>query len=399
MKKLLCLILCLCIFSVSVSAKTVSSECELDDIDVPLSAVETNAAIGTVLDIKAKSAILMEPNTGKILYEQNADEKLSPASITKVMSLLLVMEAIDRGDITVETLVTASSHAASMGGSQIWLEEGEAMTVDDLLKATVIASANDACVALGEHIAGSEEGFVSLMNERAKSLGMNNTTFKNCTGLDAEGHLTSAYDVAIMSSELIKHELIKKYSTVWMDSLRDGESDLVNTNKLIRFYNGATGLKTGTTSIAKYCLSASAQRDGLELVAVVLAGDTSNDRFEGAKKLLDYGFANYSFSKIEAELSKSKLPVNKGVKKEVKIKADGAVDVLLEKAAGTKIKKTEKFKQEITAPVKKGNLLGYVYVYAADKEIGKIKIVAAENVEKLNVWVSMCRILKGIFTI
>ena len=399
MKKLLCLILCICIFSVTASAKTVSSECEIDDIDVPLSSVTTNAAIGTVLDIKAKSAILMEPNTGKILYEQNADEKLSPASITKVMSLLLIMEAIDRGDITEETLVTTSAHAASMGGSQIWLEQGETMTVDDLLKATVIASANDACVALGEHIAGSEEGFVALMNEKAKSLGMNSTTFKNCTGLDAEGHLTSAYDVAIMSSELIKHELIKKYSTVWMDSLRDGESELVNTNKLIRFYSGATGLKTGTTSIAKYCLSATAERDGLSLVAVVMAGDTSNDRFEGAKKLLDYGFANYSFKKIEAELSKGEIPVNKGVEKTVKIRADGEVNALLAKTDNKKIVKSEKLKAKITAPVKKGDLVGYVHVYTQDKEIGKIKIVAAENVEKLSVWVSMCRILKGIFKI
>lgn len=399
LKKLLSLILCLCIFSVSVSAKTVSSECEIDDIDVPLSAVETNAAIGTVLDIKAKSAILMEPNTSKVLYEQNADERLSPASITKVMSLLLVMEAIDRGDITTETLVTASAHAASMGGSQIWLEQGETMTVDDLLKATVIASANDACVALGEHIAGSEEGFVAMMNEKAKSLGMNNTTFKNCTGLDAEGHLTSAYDVAIMSSELIKHDLIKKYSTVWMDSLRDGESELVNTNKLIRFYNGATGLKTGTTSIAMYCLSATAERDGLELVAVVLAGQTSNDRFEGAKKLLDYGFANYSFSRIKAELSKGELSLKNGVQKQIKIKTDGYVDVLLTKSQSGEIKRIEKYNEGITAPVKKGDLLGYVHVYASDKEVGKIKIIAAENVEKLNVWISMCRILKGIFKI
>ncbi|MBQ2266574.1 MAG: D-alanyl-D-alanine carboxypeptidase, partial [Clostridia bacterium] len=261
----------------------------------------------------------MEPHTLTVLYESNCDEKLSPASITKIMSLLLVMEALDRGDITLETVVTASEHACSMGGSQIWLEPNETMTVHELLKATVIASANDACVALGELISGSEEGFVALMNARAKELGCNNTNFINCTGLDAEGHLTSAYDVAIMSSELIKHPLIKDYSTVWMDSLRNGESELVNTNKLVRFYKGATGLKTGTTSTAGYCLSATAQRDGMELVAVVMSGDTSNDRFNGAKKLLDYGFANYSFFEIEADLGDvTSIEVKKGVEGKVK---------------------------------------------------------------------------------
>ncbi|MBR6741803.1 MAG: D-alanyl-D-alanine carboxypeptidase, partial [Clostridia bacterium] len=280
-------------FSVTASAKTVSSECDISDINVPFKSTSTKAEIGTKLDIKAKSAILLEPYTGKILYEQNSDEKLAPASITKIMPLLLVMEALKRGDISLETAVYASEHACSMGGSQIWLEPGEGMTVDELLKATVIASANDACVVLGELLAGSEEGFVALMNKRAKELGMNNTNFVNCTGLDADEHYTTAHDVAIMSAELIKHPLIKKYSTVWMDSLRNGESELVNTNKLVRFYKGTTGLKTGTTSKAGYCLSATAMRDGMELVAVVLSGESSDLRFSGAKKLLDYGFANY----------------------------------------------------------------------------------------------------------
>lgn len=214
------------LFGMTVSAKesvTVSSECDISDIDVPLDSTTVNAAIGQTLDIKAKSVVLMEPNTGKVLYESNSDEKLPPASITKIMSLLLVMEAIDRGDISLETVVTASEHACSMGGSQIWLEPGETMTVNDLLKAAVIASANDACVALGETVAGSEEGFVALMNERANELGMTNTHFVNCTGLDAEEHLTTAYDVALMSSALIKHDLIKDYSTVWMETLRDGK--------------------------------------------------------------------------------------------------------------------------------------------------------------------------------
>lgn len=399
LKRIISLILLFSVLSMTVFAaeKTVSSECSIEDIDVPLESVEVNAAIGQTLDIKAKSCILMEPNTKKILYESNSDEQLSPASITKIMPLLLVMEAIDRKDITLETVVTASEHACSMGGSQIWLEPGESMTVDEMLKATVIASANDACVALGELISGSEEGFVALMNERAKELGMNNTTFKNCTGLDADGHLTTAHDVAIMSSELIKHELIKNYSTVWMDSLRDGQSELVNTNKLVRFYNGTTGLKTGTTSIAKYCLSATAERDGLSLVAVVLAGETSNDRFNGAKKLLDYGFANYSFTSVKADLKETEKEIEKGVKKTVKISADGAVDILLAKKDSKDIKKTTVWNENITAPVKKGDVLGYVTVCQGESEIGKIEIKATEDVEKLNILVTFCWILNGIF--
>lgn len=378
---------------------TVSAECDISDIDVPLSTALTNAAIGQTLDIKAKSSILIEPETGKILYEDNADEKLPPASITKIMSLLLVMEALDRGDFTLETQVTASEHACSMGGSQIWLEPGECMTVHELLKATVIASANDACVALGELVSGSEEGFVALMNQRAKELGMTNTTFINCTGLDANGHLTSAHDVGVMSCELIKHELIKKYSTVWMDSLRDGKSELVNTNKLVRFYKGATGLKTGTTSTAKYCLSASAQRDGLSLVAVVLAGDTSTDRFEGAKKLLDYGFANYSFTKIGAKLSETKAEVSGGTEKTVKIKADDTVDILLPKSSKSDIKRTTQWNKNISAPIKKGDVLGYVNVYNGENQVGRIPITAQNDVKKLTFWVAFCRILKGLFKI
>lgn len=397
MKRVIALILIFCLFCITVSAKTVSSECSTDDLDVPIEASAENSEIGTKLEIKAKSAILMEVSTGRILYEDNADERLSPASITKVMSLLLVMEAIEKGDIKIDTIVTASAHACSMGGSQIWLEEGETMTVDELLKATVIASANDACVALGELIAGSEEGFVALMNEKAEELGMNNTTFKNCTGLDAEGHLTSAHDVAIMSKELIKYDLIKNYSTVWMDSLRDGESELVNTNKLVRFYNGATGLKTGTTSIAKYCLSATAERDGLELVAVVLAGDTSNDRFEGAKKLLDYGFANYSFLSVDSGLTKTETKISKGVKKSVRISATDKIGVLTTKKQKNSLTKETVFNENITAPIEKGDVLGYVNILLNGENVGKIQIIADEAVEKLNIWVTFTQILKGIF--
>lgn len=402
MKKLIAFLLSVCmLFCVTVSAKesvTVSSECDISDIDVPLDSTPVNAAIGQTLDIKAKSVVLMEPNTGKVLYEANSDEKLPPASITKIMSLLLVMEAIDRGDISLETVVTASEHACSMGGSQIWLEPGETMTVNDLLKAAVIASANDACVALGETVAGSEEGFVALMNERAKELGMTNTHFVNCTGLDAEEHLTTAYDVALMSSALIKHDLIKDYSTVWMDTLRDGKSELVNTNKLVRFYEGTTGLKTGTTSTAKYCLSATAERNGLELVAVVMAGESSNDRFGGAKKLLDYGFANYNYSSIDAGLEgKPKLEVLKGTQKTVEVLPQGNLNVLLPKSASGKIERDTALSDEVTAPVKKGDVLGTVTVTLNGERLGEIPLVAKEDVERLTLGVTLGWILKGLF--
>ena len=402
MKKLIVLMLTACLlFGMTVSAKesvTVSSECDISDVDVPLESTTVNAAIGQTLDIKAKSVVLMEPNTGKVLYESNSDEKLPPASITKIMSLLLVMEAIDRGDISLETVVTASEHACSMGGSQIWLEPGETMTVNDLLKAAVIASANDACVALGETVAGSEEGFVALMNEGAGELGMTNTHFVNCTGLDAEGHLTSAYDVALMSSALIKHDLIKDYSTVWMDTLRDGKSELVNTNKLVRFYEGTTGLKTGTTGSAKYCLSATAERNGLELVAVVMAGESSNDRFGGAKKLLDYGFANYNYSSIDAGLEgKLKMEVLKGTQKTVEVSPQSTLNVLLPKSASGKIERKTVLSENVTAPVKKGDVLGTVTVTLDGEQLGEIPLVAKNSVKRLTLCVTLGWILKGLF--
>ena len=241
---------------------------ELTD-PIIIDVTEAVATVATELKIPAKSCILMDVATGTVLYEKESHLKLPPASITKVMALLLIMEAIDSGQLTLDTMLSASPHACSMGGSQIWLEPNEQMSVNDLLKATVIGSANDATVVLGEAIAGSEEGFVAMMNERAEQMGLKDTHFVNCSGLDAEGHLTSAYDIAIMSKELIKHSLIKNYSTVWMDSLRNGESELVNTNKLVRYYEGCTGLKTGTTSGAGACLTATAERKGTELVAVV----------------------------------------------------------------------------------------------------------------------------------
>ena len=388
-------------FAAPVSAAnsvTVSSECDISDINVPLEVSAGNAAIGGTLEIKARSAVLLEPYTGKVLYEMNPDEKLPPASVTKIMPLLLVMEAIDRGDISLETVVTASEHACSMGGSQIWLEPGETMTVNDLLKATVIASANDACVALGELIAGSEEGMVALMNERAKELGMTGTHFVNCTGLDAEGHLTTAYDIALMSAELIKHRLIKDYSTVWMDSLRDGKSELVNTNKLVRFYSGTTGLKTGTTSGAKYCLSATAERNGMELVAVIMAGDSSQDRFNGAKKLLDYGFANYNYSSIDSGIkSDMTVPLKKGVKKSLSVAAGDNLNVLLPKTVKGNVERAVSLSNDLTAPVKKGAVIGTVTVTLSGEQLGEIPLFAAEDVEKLSLTFTLGQILKGLF--
>lgn len=389
-------VLCL-VLSLPVGAATVSSECDISDIAVPISSTVETVAIGETLDIKAKSAILLEPFTGEILYEMNADEVLPPASITKIMSLLLIMEAIDRGDMALEDVVATSEHAASMGGSQIWLEPGEGMTVDDLLKAAVIASANDATVALGEAIAGSEEAFVAQMNERAAELGMSGTVFKNATGLDAEGHVSTAHDVALMSAELIKFPLIKKYSTVWMDSLRDGASELVNTNKLVRFYEGTTGLKTGTTSGAGYCLSATAQRDGMELVAVIMSGDTSADRFEGAKKLLDYGFSNFTYTRVTADLGdKTSIKVEKGAEQTVDIKPEGEFGALLKKSQAKELTQKLNIKDSITAPVKKGQVIGTVDIYSGEEQIGAIDIIAAKGVKKMSFSTAFMWLLAGL---
>lgn len=391
--------LCL-VFSVGVSAATVSSECDISDIAVPISSATETVAIGETLDIKAKSAILLEPYTGEVLYEMNADEILPPASITKIMSLLLIMETIDRGDMALEDAVSTSEHAASMGGSQIWLEPGEGMTVDDLLKATVIASANDATVALAEAIAGSEEAFVALMNERAEELGMSGTVFKNATGLDAEGHVSTAHDVAVMSAELIKFPLIKKYSTVWMDTLRDGSSELVNTNKLVRFYEGTTGLKTGTTSGAGYCLAATAQRDGMELVAVIMSGDTSSDRFEGAKKLLDYGFAHFAYTEVTADLGDTTaIKVEKGAEREVKIKPNGNFGALLKKSEAKELTQKLNIPEKITAPVKRGQVIGTVDIYSGESQIGAIDIVADKNVKKMSFSTAFMWLLGGLLAL
>ncbi len=391
-----CLLSFIFLFPVNISAVNVASECDISDIEIPIDATVTDVAIGTQLEIKAKSAILMEVNTGKILYEHNIDEQLPPASITKIMSLLLIMEAIDAKKMTLEDVTTASEHACSMGGSQIWLEPGEAMTVDDLLKAAVIASANDATVALGEHIAGSEEGFVAMMNARANELGMSSTNFVNATGLDAEGHVSTAHDIAIMSAVLIKHDLIKNYSTVWMDSLREGKSELVNTNKLVRFYEGTTGLKTGTTSNAGYCLSATAERNGLELVAVVMAGDTSGERFNSAKKLLDYGFSNYEYVSIKPKVDKTNINISNGVQKNLKIATTDSFGSLLKKGTSSAVTQQINLKENITAPIKKNDVVGTIDFFLNEQQIGQVDIIADESVNKMSFLTAFLWILDGL---
>lgn len=335
--------------------------------------------------LTAKSTILMEISSGKVLAEKNADEKVPPASITKIMTLLLVTEALDDGKITLEDKVTASSEAASKGGSQIWLKEGETMTVHELIKATAVASANDASTALAEYIAGDEASFVEKMNERAKELGMKNTNFENCSGLDdtAESHYSSARDIAIMSRELMKHEIIKNYTTIWMDSLRDGKTELVNTNRLIRFYKGATGLKTGTTSKAGYCISATAQRDGMELVAVILGSDNSTDRFEDAKKLLNWGFANYSIYKPKIDKSLiTDVTVLCGEQDKIVPIVKNPSPVLIKKGTEKEITQRVDICIDVEAPVEKGQKLGAVYFEKDGKVLAECPIVSETAVNK-----------------
>ena len=361
-------------------------------------ATETIAGVGEKLEIPAKSCILMEVNTGEILYESESHLKLPPASITKVMALLLVMEAIDAGQLSLETMLTASPYACSMGGSQIWLEPNEQMSVNDLLKAAVIGSANDATVMLGEALAGSEEGFVSMMNERATQLGLTDTNFINSTGLDADGHVTSAHDIAVMSRELIKHDLIKNYSTVWMDSLRNGESELVNTNKLVRFYQGCTGLKTGTTSGAGACLSATAERDGLELVAVVMGAGNSNDRFNGARKLLDYGFANYTFVTVTAPPEDlHEISISGGTLNRVTAICTEKKGFLIEKKKVKSLTLQTELPETLKAPISEGQQIGVTRVFSDGREIGTVKIVAKEEVKKITFGFSFKNLIKYIF--
>ena len=338
------------------------------------------AAVGPA--VSCPSALLMEKQTGTVLFAQDEHTPREPASVTKIMTLLLVMEAIDSGALSYDDVVTGSAHAAGMGGSQIWLKENEQMTVRDLLKAVCIVSGNDAAVALAEHLAGSEDAFVERMNARAQELGMNDTHFVNCTGLPAERHLTSAYDIALMSRELILHHPdIRQFTTVWMDSLRGGESMLVNTNKLIRFYDGATGLKTGSTGSAGYCLSATAEKNGMELIAVVLKGKTSDERFSDAKSLLNYGFSTWSLVTVTPDEVLPPVPVMLGVRGTVQPVLTSENTLLVEKTLANGLTKEAALAESVAAPVYAGDALGQLMVRdAAGNTVAELPILAGEDV-------------------
>ena len=332
-------------------------------------------------DITAPSAILVDGENFNVLFEKNSHQQRSVASITKVMTVLLIMEDIEKGKISLTDTVTASAHAASMGGSDIWLEEGEQMSLDDMLKATLVASANDAAVALAEYTEGSEEAFVKRMNSRAKELGMKDTVFKNCNGLDEEGHISSAYDVALMSAELIKHTKVFDYTSIWLDFLRDGKTQIVNTNKLLKSYNGITGLKTGTTDDAGSCISATAKRDGLSLIAVVLGSDSGTDRFKDASILLDYGFNNYSVI-IPKEKKLPKVKVNKGMESEVEVYSNPPKSVLVSKGSDSEIIVKVDLPKKIDAPVEKDKKIGEITYSVNNKVVQKTDIRCKKSVEE-----------------
>lgn len=336
------------------------------------------------LDLSAKSAILIEQSTGKVLFEKNPDEKMPLASVTKIMTMLLTMEALDSGKIRLDDIVVASERAKSMGGSTIFLDTGEEMSVNDLLKGIAVASGNDACVAMAEYIAGSEEGFVAMMNERAAQLGMVNTKFINTNGLDEDGHYSSARDISLMSRELLKHEKIFDYTTIWMDSLRDGKFQLANTNKLIRFYKGANGLKTGSTDKAQCCLAGSALRDNMQLICVVMAAPTSAQRFSDATKLLDYGFANYAVKRVVNEGDVvGEAEVLNGIKKTVVGVVKNNFDALTSKGAGNNISQEVLLDSPVKAPIKTGDKIGEIKLSDESGHISTVDIVASEDINRM----------------
>ena len=353
-------------------------------------AIKTNTNVSTSLasnnlKLQSCSGILIEQHSGQILYEHNSHEQLRPASVTKVMSILLIMEAIDSGTLSYTDKIPCTETAAAMGGSQIWLDVREELTVAEMLKAICVVSANDCTVAMAEYLCGSQEAFVEKMNAKAQELGMKDTSFKNCHGLDEDGHLTSAHDIALMSKELLtKHPGITKYTTIWMDSLRDGKSQLVNTNKLIRNYKGITGLKTGSTSLALYNLSASATREGLSLIAVIMKGPTSAIRFSDAQKLLDYGFSNYSYKSFanQNEVIKS-VAVTKGVNQEVNAIYETSPAFLIKKGDESNINYEVSLANTVQAPVYEGQLLGTVKYFLNDTELGIVNLVAESSVNEV----------------
>lgn len=356
------------------------------------------ASADAVPEIPATSAALVEVSTGTLLFEKNSGQQRPPASITKIMTMLLTVEAVESGKITLDDTVTASEHACSMGGSQIWLEKGETMRLSDLLKSVAVGSANDAAVALAEHIAGSEEAFAVLMNRRAAQLDMKDTHFVNASGLDADGHVSTAADVAKMSCELLKHDIIKNYTTIWMDSVRNGETQLVNTNKLIRFYEGATGLKTGTTDKAGYCVAASAKKEGMELVAVILDGQTSDLRFSAAKSLLNFGFANFEIASPEiGGEALLQVEVTGGCKPHVELEGAKQNRLLTEKGRGGDIEVKIELEQTVEAPVAKGQILGTARFLLDGEEVLRKELYAVEEVEKKTFGFSFSALARRFF--
>ena len=351
---------------------------------VPLAGAAPGGDSG--LNLSCASAVLMEKETGTILLEGNAHEKLEPASVTKIMTLLLVMEAVDAGRIGLDDMVTVSAYAAGMGGSQVYLEEGEQMSVSEMIKCVTVVSGNDCSVALAEHLAGSEGAFVAQMNQRARELGMADTTFLNCTGLPAQGHVTSAYDIALMSRELIlNHPKIRDYTTIWMDSIRNGEFGLTNTNHLVRFYQGTTGLKTGYTSSAKYCMSATAERDGMELIAVVMKSPSISQRFEDAKALLNYGFASYTLVPVYPDAPLAPVDVLLGARSQVQPRLERDCRLLVRKGEENQVTTRLTLAQDVEAPVEPGQTLGSLEVYVGDELRDTVPILASQGVERLSV--------------
>lgn len=338
------------------------------------------------LPLSSASALLMEKETGTVLLQQNAHQKLEPASVTKVMTLLLVMEAVDSGRLSLDESVPVSAHAAGMGGSQVYLKEGERLSVSDLIKCVAVVSGNDCAVALAERLSGSESAFVEQMNQKAQALGMEDTHFVNCTGLPAPGHLTSAYDIALMSRQLLLHHPdIRQYTTIWTDSIRNGAFGLTNTNRLIRFYDGATGLKTGFTASAQYCMSAAAQRNGMELIAVVMKAPTTAQRFQDASCLLDYGFANYALLTPQPEGPLAPIDVLLGQSKTVQPQLQRECRLLVEKAQADQITTRVDLARDVQAPVDPGQTLGEFQVYVGEQLRDTVPIVAAQGVERLSV--------------
>lgn len=385
------------VWSSSLLTEDVSSSSlyENNSLNVNSNNENSNSSIETSLEVKnsnflnleSGSAILIDQNSGKVLYEHNSHEQLRPASVTKVMTILLIMEALDSGKISLTDKIPCSENASNMGGSQIWLDVREELTVDEMLKAICVASANDCTVAMAEYLEGSTSAFVEKMNAKAKELGMNDTCFKNCHGLDEDGHVTSSYDISLMSKELLcKHPIITKYTTIWMDSLRDGKSQLVNTNKLVRNYSGCTGLKTGSTSLALYNLSASATRDGLSLIAVIMKASTPAIRFGEAQKLLDYGFSNYSYKQFanSGDILKT-LNINKGVSSCVNIIYESNAGVLLKKGEDKNIEEIVTINDNISAPVYKGQNLGKIDYVLNGETISSVNLVAEKDVKKIGI--------------